>query len=399
MKISRLRAIQLEARFADVFGGIEKVPAELLAPAAHFRRIPRTGQVSTLVIVESNDGAIGYGEAFGLPHAGAATAIINGVIAPVLIGAEIGDPNEMLGDLERYFTAMGSTRGPAIEALSGVDIALWDLKARAAGLPLATLLGGSPGPVATYVSPVGFQDHPDKSARAARAYLDQGYTAIKLKVGRGLAIDIDHIAAVRGEMGSDKALYLDANCAYDVPTAIAVAKALAPYNIGWFEEPVPPDDPQALAEVRRASPVPVAAGENDFTLAAHAKLVAADAVDFLQPNISRAGGVSGLMAIGALCARSGILMAPHGVGSCVAVSAAVHTCRAAPAVHVYEANRLLNPLRDNMAVRPLVTEAGQLVAQDFPGHGGEPDLARLARYVVNGLETNAERGDVIHISA
>jgi D-galactarolactone cycloisomerase len=304
----------------------------------------------------------------------------------------------MLGDLERYFTAMGSTRGPAIESLSGVDIALWDLKARAAGLPLATLLGGSPGPVATYVSPGGFQDHPDKSARAARAFLDEGYTAIKLKVGRGLAIDIDHIAAVRGEMGPGKALYLDANCAYDVPTAIAVAKALVPYNIGWFEEPVPPDDPQALAEVRRASPVPVAAGENDFTLAAHAKLVAADAVDFLQPNISRAGGVSGLMAIGALCARSGIAMAPHGVGTCVAVSAALHTCRAAPAVHAYEANRLLNPLRDNMALRPLITEAGQLIAQNVPGHGGEPDFARLARYAVNGLGTNAERADV-HISA
>ncbi len=393
MKVSRLRAIQLEARFADVFGGIDKVPAELLVPAAHFRRIPRTGQVSTLVIVESDDGAIGYGEAFGLPHAGAATAIINGVIAPALIGATIADPKEMLGDLDRYFTAMGSTRGPAIEALSGVDIALWDLEARAAGLPLATLLGGSPGPVTTYVSPVGFHDHPDKSARAARAYLDQGYTAIKLKVGRGLAIDIDHIAAVRSEMGPNAALYLDANCAYDVATAIAVAKALTPYDIGWFEEPVPPDDPQALAEVRKASPVPIAAGENDFTLSAHAKLVAADAVDFLQPNIARAGGVSGLMAIGALCARSGIGMAPHGVGTCVAVSAALHACRAAPAVHAYEANRLLNPLRDDMAARPLITEGGQLVAQNVPGHGGEPDFARLARYVVNGLETKAELAD------
>lgn len=398
LKISRLRAIQLEARFADVFGGIDKVPAELLAPAAHFRRIPRTGQVATLVVVESDDGAIGYGEAFGLPHAGAATAIINGVIAPALIGATIADPREMLGDLERYFTAMGSTRGPAIEALSGVDIALWDLKARAAGLPLATLLGGSPGPVATYVSPVGFQDHPDKSARAARAYLDQGYTAIKLKVGRGLATDIEHIAAVRGEIGPGAALYLDANCAYDVATAITVAKALAPYDIGWFEEPVPPDDPQALAQVRKASPVPIAAGENDFTLDAHARLVAADAVDFLQPNISRAGGVSGLMAIGALCARSGIRMAPHGVGTCVAVSAAVHTCRAAPAVHAYEANRLLNPLRDNMAVRPLITEGGQLVAQDAPGHGGEPDLGRLSRYAVNGLGETKERAHV-HLGA
>lgn len=394
MKISRLRAIQLEARFSDVFGGIDKVPAELLAPAAHFRRIPRTGQVATLVVVESDDGAVGYGEAFGLPHAGAATAIINGVVAPALMGATIGEPSEMLADLQTYFVAMGSTRGPAIEALSGVDIALWDLKARAAGVPLATLLGGTPGPVPTYVSPVGFQNHPDKSARAARSFLDEGYTAIKLKIGRGIGIDLDHIAAVRDEMGPDAPLYLDVNCAYDVPTAIAVAKALVPYNIGWFEEPIPPDDPQALAEVRRASPVAIAAGENEFMFRAHAALVLADAVDFLQPNIARAGGVSGLLAIGALCARAGIAMAPHGVGTCVGVSAALHACRAAPAVHAYEANRLLNPLRDDMSVRPLVTQGGQLVAQDAPGHGGEPDFARLARYAVNGLQTNPELADV-----
>ena len=84
-------------------------------------------------------------------------------------------------------------------------------------------------------------------------------------------------------------------------------------------------------------------------------------------------------------------MAPHGVGTCVAVSAAVHTCRAAPAVHAYEANRLLNPLRDEMAARPLITEGGQLVAQDVPGHGGEPDFGRLERYAVGGLEANKER--------
>lgn len=390
MKLSRLIAIQLEARFADVFGGIDKVPPELLTPAAHFRRILRTGQVATLVVAQSDDGAVGYGEAFGLPHPGAATAIINGVVAPALIGATVGDPAEMLADLHRYFVAMGSTRGPAIEALSGVDIALWDLKARTAGLPLATFLGGSPGPVATYVSPVTFQDHPDKSARAARSYLDQGYTAIKLKIGRGIAVDLDHIAAVRTAIGPGVPLYLDVNCAYDVPTAIAVAKALVPYDIGWLEEPVPPDDPLALAAVRRASPVPIAAGENEFTLSAHAALVAADAVDFLQPNISRAGGVSGLLAIGELCARSGIAMAPHGVGTSVGVSAALHTCRAARAVHAYEANRLLNPLRDEMALRPLVLRDGQLVAQDGPGHGGEPDPARIGRYTVDAPDTKAE---------
>ncbi len=380
MKIAQLVAMPIEARFADIFGGIDKVPAELSAPAAHFRRIPRSGQMATIVVATSDDGHIGYGEAFGLPDAGAAASIVDRVIAPSLAGAEIGDPGLMLDDLRRYFASMGCTRGATIEALSAVDIALWDLKARAEGLPLATLLGGKPGPVSTYVSPIAFQDHPDKSAKAARAYIDQGFRALKLKIGRGIRVDLDHIAAVRSEAGSSVPLYLDVNCAYDVPTAIEVARALVPYDIGWFEEPVPPDDPKALAEVRRHSPVPVAAGENEFTLQAHAALVAADAVDFLQPNIARAGGVSGVMAIGALCAKHNIKLALHGVGTCVGVSAALHACRAAPAFHSYEANRLLNPLRDEMGVHKLVLDQGNLVAQDRPGHGGEPDMTRLARY-------------------
>ncbi len=389
MKLAQLTAFPIEARFADMFGGADRVPIELSAPASHFRRIPRTGQMATIVVVTSDDGHVGYGEAFGLPDAGAAASIVDRVIAPTLTGAQIGDPGMMLDDLRRYFVSMGCTRGAAIEALSAVDIALWDLKARAAGVPLATLLGASPGPVATYVSPIAFQDHPDKSAKAARAYIDQGFRALKLKIGRGLRTDIDHIAAVRGEAGSVP-LYLDANCAYDVPAAIEVARALVPYDIDWYEEPVPPDDPKALAEVRRHSPVPIAAGENEFTLQAHAALVAADAVDFLQPNIARAGGVSGVLAIGALCAKHNIKLALHGVGTCVAVSAALHACRAAQAFHSYEANRLLNPLRDEMGVHRLQLDQGNLVAQDRPGHGGEPDMTRLARYKLQSRPKPAE---------
>ena len=393
MKIAQLLAMPIEARFADLFGGADKVPLELSAPASHFRRIPRTGQMATIVVVTSDDGHVGYGEAFGLPDAGAAASIVDRVIAPTLTGAQIGDPALMLDDLLRYFASMGCTRGAAIEALSAVDIALWDLKARAASLPLATLLGASPGPVTTYVSPIAFQDHPDKSAKAARAYIDQGFRALKLKIGRGLRIDIDHIAAVRREAGSSVPLYLDANCAYDVPTAIEVARALAPYDIGWYEEPVPPDDPKSLAEVRRRSPVPIAAGENEFTLQAYAALVAADAVDFLQPNIARAGGVSGVMAIGALCAKNNIKLALHGVGTCVGVSAALHACRAAPGFHSYEANRLLNPLRDEMGIHRLQLDQGNLVAQERPGHGGEPDMTRLARYK---LQSRSKPTEVRH---
>ncbi|HQZ12457.1 MAG TPA: mandelate racemase/muconate lactonizing enzyme family protein [Devosia sp.] len=379
MKLVRLTAIPLQAKFADIYGGVDKIPAHMRAPAAHFQKIPRLAQFATMVVAESDDGFVGYGECFGLPHPIAAASLVNHVVAPAIVGDEITEPAEMVKALRAYFFAMGDTRGQAMEALSGVDIALWDLKARAAGVPLATLLGGSPGPVATYVSPVPFRTTADETFADAKAYVDQGYVAFKLKVGRGVATDLVHIEAARAAVGS-MPLYLDVNCGYDVPTAIALAKELKQFDIGWLEEPIPPDDPAAMAEVRRNSPVPIAAGENEFVIGAYRQLVAADAVDILQCNIGRCGGVSGMMAVGELCAANGMQMAPHGVGGSANVAASVHVGRAAKGFHSYEANRLLNPLRDQMGVEATALVDGCLVAADRLGHGGEPDLEKLEKY-------------------
>jgi L-alanine-DL-glutamate epimerase-like enolase superfamily enzyme len=384
MKLSRLTAVPLRVTFAEMYGGEDKVPAQVRVPAAHFMRIPRSGQFSTIVVAESTEGHVGYGECFGLPYPLGASSLIGAVIASALKGVAIDDPVAAVADLRRYFYSMGHTRGPAMEALSGVDIALWDMKARAADKPLASMLGGSPGPVEVYVSPVPFRGTPEETAADARAYVEAGFTGIKLKVGRGVATDLSHIAAARDAIGTSVPLYLDVNCGYDVETSIELAKSLKPYNIGWLEEPIVPDDPAAMARVRRASPVPIAAGENDFAIHSFEALVAADAVDFLQPNIGRCGGVSGMLAIGDLCDRAGLKLAPHGVGGCVSVSAALHACRVAKAFHAYEANRLLNPLRDQMGVHPVVLENGALIASDRPGHGGEPDMALVEQYRMKG---------------
>lgn len=382
MKIRSVSAIPLLATFADAFGGEGNVPAHLLTPASHFRRIRRVGQMATIVVIEADDGLRGYGECFGLPHPLAAASLVTHVIAPALVGADLGEPDLTLADLRAYFHALGATAGAAMEALSGIDIALWDLKARAAGLPLATLLGATPGAVPTYVSPVPFLTAPQDSAEAAKTFVQQGFVALKLKVGRGVDTDVAHVAAIRSAL-PETPLYLDFNCAYDVPTAIAISRALDDYNIGWLEEPIPPGDPNGLAEVRRKSRIPIAAGENEFILGAFQRLLEADAVDFIQPNISRAGGVSGLLAIGKLCARHGAKLAVHGVGTAVAVAAALHALRAADAVHAFEANRLLNPLRDDLGVRSAALENGSLVTPAGIGHGGEPRPDMLNRYRID----------------
>ncbi len=380
MKISRIDVVPLEATFARQFGGIEKVPPQLLRPAAHFQKIVRAGQYATLAFVTAENGTIGVGEAFGLPHPGPTSLLIERVIAPGLIGLEIGDPAQMLAEYREYFSAMGHGRGMPMEAMSAVDIALWDLKAKLADKALCEILGGRPGPVPLYASPVPFLPTLDESANSAKALMAQGYKAIKLKIGRGAGIDLDHMAAVRAAIGPTAGLMLDVNCGYDEATAIEVGKQLHKHKITWFEEPIPPGDPAALARVRAKSTAPIAAGENEFAMHDFEALASAGAADVLMPNIARAGGVSGMMALGRLCARHGIKLGPHGVGTCVAVAAALHVCRAMEGFGIYEANRLLNPLRDEMPLRQPVLVDGALLTPDGPGHGGDPRPDVMANY-------------------
>ena len=380
MKLVSIRAYPLYASFARLYGGADKVPPSLLAPASHFRLIPRRGQHSTVVAIEADNGLLGIGEAFGLPHSQPSASLVEGVIAPALIGRTLGDPATLLEDLYAFFVALGHTRGPAIEALSGVDIALWDLLAKRAGLPLAEHLGATLAPVLTYVSPVPYLPSADASAECARAFVAQGFKGVKLKIGRGLETDLEHVGAVRDAIGSGIQLMLDANCAYAVDAAIALAKALRPFDIAWLEEPIRPDSPEDLAQVRRQSPLPIACGENEFMLSSFEALARAGAADILQPNITRAGGVSGLLAIDRLCSRHKLALSPHGVGSGIGVAAAVHTSRAARSFSVYEANLLPNALRSELPLEPMVLRDGQFVPGKRPGHGCELNWELLASY-------------------
>ena len=380
MKIVSIRAYPLYASFERLFGGADKVPASMLAPASHFRLIPRTGQHSTVVEIRSDSGLVGIGEAFGLPHSQLTASLIEGVIAPALLGQTLTKPDKLLADMYTFFVALGHTRGPAIEAISGVDIAMWDLLAKQAALPLFEHLGGSLAPVPTYVSPVPYLALASESAEHARAFVQQGFKGLKLKIGRGLATDLEHIGAVREAIGSKTELMLDANCAYAVDDAIALARELRPFSIAWLEEPIHPDSPDELAQVRRRSPVPIACGENEFMLSSFEALARAGAVDILQPNITRAGGVSGMLEIDRICVRYGIALSPHGVGSGIGVAAAVHTARAAKAFSVYEANLLPNALRSELPLDPIALVDGQFVPSRRPGHGCNLNWDLLASY-------------------
>ena len=390
MKITSIRAFPLYASFDRLYGGADKVPPSMLAPANHFRLVPRTGQHATIISIRSDSGHTGVGEAFGLPHSQPSTSLVEDVMAPALLGQTLGTPAAMLAPLYAFFVALGHTRGPSMEALSGIDIALWDLLARHAGKPLAEHLGGTLGPVHTYVSPVPYLDTPEQSAARARAFVEQGFKAVKLKIGRGVLTDMAHIGAVREAMGSGTRLMLDANCAYRVDEAITLAKALKPFDIAWLEEPIRPDSPEELAQVRRQCPVPIACGENEFSPASFEALARAGATDVLMPNITRAGGVSGMLEIDHICARHGVALSPHGVGSCIGVAAAVHTACAARAFAVYEANLLPNALRSDLPLEPMPLVNGNYLPAARPGHGCDLDWELLASYDIRAAKVCKE---------
>lgn len=380
VNIATLRAIPLSASFAMIYGGADKIPQEILRPASHFQSIPRVGQFSTLVIVETTDGAVGYGECFGLPTPHAATEMVNRVIAPALVGQPLDLPGSMLAAVKTYFAALGHTKGPAMEAVSGVDIALWDLSARRDGKTLAAYLGATLKPLPTYVSPVPFLPSPQASADAA-LWVAEGFSALKLKVGRAGLEDISHIAAVRAAIGPDVRLMLDANCAYALEQAKTVVREIAAMDIAWLEEPLPPDDIADLRALSEVTSIPIAGGENEFTPRALSDLITRGGVSIVQPNVARAGGISGFLELDAVARRHGAMLAPHGVGGSIAIAATLHVASAMESFGLFEMNRLPNPLRDAFGQPLSVGVDGMVSAPDGPGHGCPITDGDLQRYV------------------
>ena len=296
-------------------------------------------------------------------------ALIEDVVAPALRGVEVASPEDGWADLLAYFLAVGNSRGPAMEALAGVDIALWDLMGKRADRPLAELLGGKADAVPTYASPVPFCLTPAQSADRALAFERQGFRALKLKIGRDLQTDLAHIGAVRRALSPETALMLDANCGYDRKTALELVDRLDDMAIGWLEEPLDPEDFDGLQALCRAAPFPIAGGENDFTDRAFARL-ADIGLGVLQPNITRALGVTGLRRIDQLAGDAGAVVAPHGVGASIGVAAALHCCAASTNLTLFEANCLLNPLRDEVGIDLTARDDGTLMPPPGAGHGG-----------------------------
>ena len=341
-----------------------------------------------LVEIEAADGTVGWGESYGPARPNAAVVE---AMKPLLIGADALASEAIWQRLYAAFRDHGQ-KGLPVQALSGIDIALWDLKGKHFGVAAHRLMGG---PVRTEVRAYATGlyrrqagDPRDYLAAEAAGYAEEGFSAIKLKVGFGVAEDAGVAKAVRAAIGPEVALMIDANHAYDATGAIQLGRRVADLDIGWFEEPVPPEDLAGYAEVRAQQPIPVAGGECEFTRFGFRELLLRRAVDVVQPDTGAAGGLSECLKIAAMANAHGVRYVPHVWGTGVALATALQLLAVLPhnppCLHphepILEFDRTEHPLRQAVLGEPIEHARGVVRIPHKPGLGIEIDRAALARF-------------------
>ncbi len=261
--------------------------------------------------LDLDDGGVATGFSW-TPHVGAEAvrALLEGECRAALAGLP-AHPAAVWDTLWRHLREAGAG-GLTTMALAAIDIALWDLRARAAGHGLADEIGRRRDTVPVYGSGVN-RDYPlDELVEQARRWRAAGHRAVKIKVGRpDLAEDVERVAAVRAAIGPDIALMIDANQRWDLPRARRAIAALAPYDLFWVEEPLPADDITAQARLRASVDVPIAVGESAYTVYDFRDLLVAGACDIVQPNVVRVGGVTPFLRIVELARTFGVPAYPH----------------------------------------------------------------------------------------
>ena len=324
---------------------------------------------SLLVRIETDDGRVGWGEGgqYGAPEPVA--ACVDHVLAPRLLGENPHDTGRIWEELYATTRDFGQ-KCAYIEALSAVDIALWDLKGQDLGVPVFDLLGGAfrksvPG-YATGCYYRGEDVHDIEASleplrQETASYVEAGFRLLKIKIGLvSIRDDRRRLQAIRDAVGPDTGILVDCNHAYNATTAIQVGHMLEEYGCLFFEEPVPPEDRDGYRQVRNALDIAIAGGETEYTRWGFRDLIAGGCVDIAQPDICVCGGFSEWQKIIAIASAFGVSVLSHVWGSGVALAAALHAIAALPPMPhtanpipmqnepVVEFDRNHNPLRDDL---------------------------------------------------
>lgn len=346
-----------------------RLPFDHWADPPLFAGRPRTTLDSVLVRVQLRNGLVGWGEAYG-GELESTIAMLENRVKPLVLGREATDANLVAG-LERTLHNVGRS-GPLLHALSGLDIALWDLRGKLEGVPLYELLGGARRTrIPAYGSLLQYYGKEDDIRRNVQRTLDAGFRHIKLHERT-----VGAVAATRSIAGPAMPLMVDANCAWQLPDALEVVREMAAFDLTWIEEPLwPPEDHAALLRLKAACPVPVAVGENATSRGEFASLQQAGAADFLQPCAIKSGGLTLLQQVSRACTGTPVRFSPQAAFFGPGFLATLHAIAAHPEEVVVE--RIHCDLAFTPYASTVPLECGAFTLTDGPGLGADLEEALL----------------------
>lgn len=355
-----------------------------------------TGRVSSLIEVITNKGMIGWGAAYGYPDL--TRIIIENHLKSHLIGCDPCNIEE-LWDKMYGLTRWYGRKGIAVSSLGGLDIAFWDLKGKIAGKPIYELLGADrrtePASVPAYASGLFWHEDVSQLEREAARHLNNGFLRVKTRLGHSEAYDIAALDAIRRGMGVHGDILVDGSHRYTVEEAERMGNILADKEVFWFEEPFPPEDIDSYVKFRPKSSVPLAAGENDFGLQGFREMLRAEALDIVQPDVCRAGGITECRRIGNLSEKFGVKVATHTWSDAVALIANAHLIASLPYGLTVEVDQTGNPFIDKLLSGPLDIRDGLLHLSGNPGLGIEIDRQVVERLTLDTMIPNGNYSDLI----
>jgi L-alanine-DL-glutamate epimerase-like enolase superfamily enzyme len=338
---------------------------------------------AVVVKVVTDDGLVGWGESHhGRAH-GAIAHLINTTLRALIQGMDAADCVGVWARIYKFQLGSHGMGAATAMAMSGIDMALWDIRGKAADMPLCRLLGGAVKPVPAYAGGValGYQD-PAALIEEVRPHVEAGYRAVKLRVGDSPTRDIARIEAVRRAFGDELVILTDANTGYSVADARAAMPAMERLGVAWLEEPFTAHDHRSYAEAKSFARVPLAAGENHYTRFEFHRLIEDRVLTILQPDLSKCGGVTETMRIAHMASAWKLPIHPHSSMTGINQAASIHLLAAIDNAGYFEADISRNNLfRDRMVTMPWSIRAdGTVLPLDAPGIGLEVDEAFIAAH-------------------
>jgi L-alanine-DL-glutamate epimerase-like enolase superfamily enzyme len=340
---------------------------------------------AVIVKVTTAGGVIGYGESHHGRAPGSVAHLVNTTLRQLILGMNAADVVGVWKKIyDKQLASHGMGAGTCL-AMSGIDQALWDIRAKAVGWPLYKLLGGSAKPIPAYAGGVslGYQD-PKALIAEARPHLEAGYKALKLRVGDSPKRDLERIAAVRKAFGDELVILTDANIGYSIEDARAVMPAMEELNVGWLEEPFPPHDHRSYELASTFSSVPLAAGENHYTRFEFTRVIEDGAITILQPDLSKTGGITEALRIAAMASAYKFRINPHTSMTGINMAACIHFLAAIDNGGYFEGDvSRNNHFRDTLTTTPyVVNKNGCVLPLEKPGIGVDVDEEFIAKHPV-----------------